>query len=86
MKKIRILPLLLTFIMLFSMFTFPACEEKVSTIKVMVEQGEHFQVVGDSIQEIEVGGDVAFSISIDEGYYYVSNDCGAEFNDNQLVL
>ena len=57
-----------------------------AAVRVMVEQGAHYQVVGEGVKDVNVGGDVSFYISIDEGYYYVSNNSGAEFSENQLTL
>ena len=87
-KKIRILPVLLALALLFSFFFFPACveEKKENFARVMVEQGAHFQVIGEGTKEVEIGKDVTFTIRIDEGYYYVSNSAGAEFHENQLTL
>ena len=99
MKKVKILTLLLALIMLFSLFALPACDNNGSTdnssssggnasatVRVMVEQGAHYQVVGEGVKDVNVGEDVSFYISIDEGYYYVSNNSGAEFSENQLTL
>lgn len=89
-KRMRIYSIFLALIILFSLFLFPACQSstqgKEQKVKVMVEQGAHFQVIGDAVKDVNVGEDVAFSISIDEGYYYVSNNSGAEFIENQLIL
>lgn len=63
-----------------------ACGNDGSTIRVMVEDGEYFQVVGDSLKTVRRGDDVSFSIVIDEGCYYVSNNCGAIYSDGVLTL
>lgn len=61
-------------------------DKPVPTVRVMVEQGAHYQVIGEDLKNVNVGEDVSFYITIDEGYYYVSNNCGAEFSENQLTL
>lgn len=88
--RMKICSVWLAIIMLFSLFIFPACQSSGTgdgkTVKVMIEQGVHYQVMDNAIKEVKIGEDVSFYISIDEGYYYVSNNCGAEFIENQLVL
>ena len=85
MKK-RMSSLLLAIMMIVSLLVFAACQGGGNTVKVMVEQGEHFQVIGESVKEVKMGDDVSFEIRIDEGYYYVFNNCGAQFDNNTLVL
>ena len=87
MKTItRLTSVILTIILITSFFMFPACQEKKNTVKVMIEQDAHFQVIGENIKETEIGTDVYFDIKIDEGYYYVSNNSGAEFTDNKIIV
>ena len=89
-KRMKIYSVWLAIVMILSLFIFPACQSSGTgdgqTVKVMVEKGAHYQVMDDAVKEVKIGENVSFYISIDEGYYYVSNNCGAEFIENQLIL
>ena len=75
-------------ILLIILFTFAicfcACQQ---TMQVPVAiTGSNFRVQGEILVQVDVGSDVEFVLVIDEGYAYVSNDCGGIFNETTNVL
>lgn len=85
MKKI--LALVLFVLLLSTLLVFCSCEkEEARTVKVMLEDGAHFTVKGDSVKTVTVGENVSFNIEIEEGYYYASNNCGAVYSDGVVTL
>ncbi len=78
--------MILILVLLSVLPTFSACSEKPLEVRVMVEEGEYYEVLGKNPQSVEIGGDVSFGVEMSEGCYYVSNNAGAEFSDGTLTL
>ena len=57
-----------------------------SYVNVMVESGEGFSVLGEQIQQVEVGSDAVFNIEILEGYHYLSNNSDGVFENGTLTI
>ena len=55
-------------------------------LRVMVEDGDFFSVVGEHIKMVEYGSDVEFDIELQEGARYLGNNQGAIFEDGKLKL
>ena len=87
MRAKKIISIALALLLFAGTVALTACTpEGVNTVRVMVEDGEHFTVSGDKIKTVERGADVSFDIVIDNGCYYISNNLGAEFEDGVLTL
>lgn len=85
-KMKKAVSIILIFIMLSSMAMLSACSGKDLFVRVIVEEGKHFKVDGESVKTVLRGSDISFKIDIDDGCFYVSNNSGAIFNDGILTL
>lgn len=84
---VKILSALSALLLFACVAAFSACSAAEGlTVRIMVEDGENFSVVGDKVKAVRSGSDVSFDIRIDDGCYYSSNNCGAEFADGKLTL
>lgn len=86
MIKKRLIAVFAALFFCLASFLFSACTEGTPQIRVMVENGEHFQVIGENVKTVSSGEDASFKIGIDEGFYYVSNNKNAEFSNGVLTL
>lgn len=82
----RVVSLILIAALLSAATAFSACAERQPTVRVMVEDGEYYEVLGENPKSVGIGGDVGFEVEFAEGCYYVSNSAGAEYEDGTLTL
>ncbi|MBR4237240.1 leucine-rich repeat protein [bacterium] len=56
------------------------------TYQVTLLEDEAFTIVGDSVKEVSKGESVSFNITLNAGYYYLANNCGATYNSGTIIL
>ena len=79
--------LILALLFVFSILALSACgAPPTHTVRVLLEEGAHFVVTDGNVRDVERGGDVSFAVSVEEGYYYVSDNVGATYENGILTL
>lgn len=56
------------------------------TYQVTLLENEAFNIVGEATKEVSKGDTATFNITINEGYYYLTNNCGATYGDGVIML
>lgn len=84
MKRIAVAALIFSLVV--SCIICTACTTPPVEFCVAIEDSRYFNVIGDKMQNIRVGGEVIFTLEFKEGYSYKSNDAGAEFSDGKLTM
>ena len=56
------------------------------TYQVTLTENEAFNIVGDSVKEVSKGESVSFNITLNAGYYYLANNCGATYTSGTITL
>ena len=56
------------------------------TYQVTLTENEAFNIVGESVKEVSKGGSTSFNITVNSGYYYLTNNCGATYSSGTITL
>ena len=51
------------------------------SVRVILRRCDGISISGKNIAEVEAGRTVTFRVSIDEGYVYIGNTAGAEYDE-----
>ncbi len=79
----RLLPMLTAAALILCGCSQRAEERESYTVRVMLRPCEGITINGDNIADVTAGRNVSFKVSLDDGYVYIGNTAGAEFDEER---